>query len=541
MMGVRMSLRSTVYFAGWGGDSLGWEEVPGIELRLAANHNPVCVEVHTLNFPDAEHLPPGDVEAIDLATLPYTELFWASPACPAWTDAKGRKRYFDKSNQYTLLSDDELGTVIEDPAEARSRGLVEQIPRYLRAMAGRGTPVLAGVMENVIQCRRWDQWDRWLRAIESIGPGYETRVIALNSMHAVPRRCLPAPQSRDRLYVAYWLKSLGRRPDWDKWLRPKAWCPTCDRVVDAVQSWKQPGIDMGRYGARYGQYVYRCPAKSCRFQIVEPFTVPAAAAIDWSLDPGEKIGERARPLAAATMERIRIGLAKFAGESFLTPAGGTWRADPTALSAPMPARTTRESDGLVVPPLIVQTSKRADLTARSTGQPLPTQTTRRELAVAIPPFITSLRGGGSRKTARHVGEPLGTFSARGFHHGLVQPPGSTAVVEQLAGTREQLLVPYYRTGLARPLTEPMGTLTTRDRHGLLGIDPDRILAECTFRMLEPDEIRAGMAFPPTYIPIGDKRTQAAGYGNAVTPPVPEVIGCALVEAITGEPIERTAA
>jgi hypothetical protein len=33
--------------------------------------------------------------------------------------------------------------------------------------------------------------------------GYETRVIALNFMHAMPRRCLPAPQLRDRLYVAY--------------------------------------------------------------------------------------------------------------------------------------------------------------------------------------------------------------------------------------------------------------------------------------------------------------------------------------------------
>ncbi|WP_281206567.1 hypothetical protein [Nocardia shimofusensis] len=37
-----MSLRSTVYFAGWGGDSLGWEQVPGIQVALAANHNPIA-------------------------------------------------------------------------------------------------------------------------------------------------------------------------------------------------------------------------------------------------------------------------------------------------------------------------------------------------------------------------------------------------------------------------------------------------------------------------------------------------------------------
>ncbi|WP_216915225.1 DNA methyltransferase [Nocardia noduli] len=528
-----MSLRSTVYFAGWGGDQLGWEQVPGVSGRLAANHNPVCVQVHSLNFPGTEHLPPGDVEDIDLATLPYTEMFWASPACPEWTDAKGVKRYFDQSNQYSMF-DEELGRV-EDPAASRSRALIEQIPRYLRAMAARGTPVLAGAMENVIQCRRWDDWKRWIKAIQDAAPGgYDVRVIALNSGHVLPRACLPVPQSRDRLYVAYWLKALGRTPDWDKWLRPKAWCGSCEQTVDAIQSWKKPGADMGRYGIRHGQYVYRCPSKACRAAIVDPITTPAAVAIDWNLPPGAKIADRSEPLAENTLERIRIGLAKFGGSPMLSPAGGTWRTEPTSLGEPMPARTTRESDALVLPPLVVQTSGRAAPTAvSSAGMPLPTQTTRRELAVAIPPFIAELRGGGSKKSARSLTEPLATFAASGFHHGLVQPPGSEHT--------RQLLVPYYRTGRAHPISEPMGTLTTRDRFGLLGIDPAQLLGQCTFRMLEATEIRAGMAFPANFRAVGDKRTQARGYGNAVTPAAAEVIGCALVEAITGTDIERTVA
>lgn len=520
-------MRSTVFFAGWGGDQLGWEQVPGVSGRLAGNHDPVCVEVHALNFPGTEHLPPGDVRKIDLAKLPYTELFWASPACPAWTDAKGEKRHFDQSNQYTMF-DEELGA-IEDPAASRSRALIEQIPRYLRAMAGRGTPVLAGAMENVVQCRAWDLWKQWLREIQDVG--YETRVIALNSGHVLPRKCLPVPQSRDRLYVAYWLKSLGRAPDWDKWLRPKAWCAVCEEIVDAVQSFKQPGADMGRYGIRHGQYVYRCPRRACRAAIVTPVTTPAAAAIDWSLAPGQKIAERDDPLTENTLARIRIGLEKFAGAPMLSPAGGTWRTEPTGLHEPMPARTTRETDALVLPPLVVQTSGRAAITAyNATNSPLPTQTCRRELALAVPPFIAELRGGGSKKSARSLHEPLATFAAGGFHHGLVQPPRD-----------EHMLVPYYRTGVARSVTEPMGTLTTRDRHALVGIDRERLLGECTFRMLAPSEIRAGMAFPATYKAVGDKRTQARGYGNAVTPAASEVIGCALVEAITGEDIERTAA
>ena len=77
------------------------------------------------------------------------------PACPAWTDARGVKRDFDKSNQMPLFG--EWGP---DEQTARSRALMEEVPRYLNAMALRGQPVLVGVVENVIQCRQWDQWSR---------------------------------------------------------------------------------------------------------------------------------------------------------------------------------------------------------------------------------------------------------------------------------------------------------------------------------------------------------------------------------------------
>ena len=52
------------------------------------------------------------------------------------------------------------------------------------------------------------------------------RLIAFNSMHACAPRAPRAPQSRDRMYVAFWHSSLGRHPDWNKWLRPRAWCPS---------------------------------------------------------------------------------------------------------------------------------------------------------------------------------------------------------------------------------------------------------------------------------------------------------------------------
>jgi DNA (cytosine-5)-methyltransferase 1 len=49
-------------------------------------------------------------------------------------------------------------------------------------------PVLAGVVENVVEARAWYRWDEWRDAFRQLG--YRTRLIAFNSMHAdAPCRC----------------------------------------------------------------------------------------------------------------------------------------------------------------------------------------------------------------------------------------------------------------------------------------------------------------------------------------------------------------
>jgi DNA (cytosine-5)-methyltransferase 1 len=191
----------------------------------------------------------------------------------------------------------------------------------------------------------------------------------------------------------------------------------------------------------------------------------------------------------------------------------------------MPTRTTRDNDALVVPPLMVQVSQRAALTATGVEEPLRTQTCRRETGLAIPPYLVTLRGGGSKTTAHGVDEPLATVSAQGNHHGLVGPPGNR--------DEGSLLVSYYSNGSAHPAdAKPIGTLTTRDRYALVGGTPP--VEACTFRMLEPHEIAAGMAFTPGYKVKGSKRARVRGFGNAVTPPAAEILISALVETISGE-------
>jgi DNA (cytosine-5)-methyltransferase 1 len=571
------------FFCGAGGSSQGAHAVPGVSVRLAANHWSRAIESHAANFPGTEHFQ-GDLHDADVTRFPAADLFWASPECPQWSQARGRRRDFDRQP-------DMFGETLPDEAADRSRSLMWDVPRYLEAMKARGRPVLAGVVENVTEVRKWAHWHDWREAIRRLG--YRTRLVALNSMHAQARRTPGAPQSRDRLYLAYWLASIGRDPDWDRWLRPQAWCPACEQAVAAVQWWKKPGTDMGRYRQ---QYLYRCPRHACRNAVVEPPALPAAAAIDWA-DLGTRIGDRLRPVKPATRERIAAGLRRYArpitlqtGGSerhlgtrthpadeplttqtaqptkalacppLIVPAGGTWREGVTSGDEPLPARTTRENDGVAFPPFLVPLRSGRPRTIPA-DEPMATVVADgSNHGLAVPPMIVVLRG---NMDCRLASEALTTVATSGAHHGLAvadtavvmrnntarggQGQMSTPVGEPLrtltsAGhqslvPRAHLLVPYYGTGVSRPVSEPSGALSTRDRYGLATgageIDVDDVL----FRMLKPPEIGRAMAFGDGYVVLGTQREKVRQYGNAVTPPVAEVLFSALVEAVTGETLE----
>ncbi|HET9893760.1 MAG TPA: DNA cytosine methyltransferase [Streptosporangiaceae bacterium] len=617
-----MTYTTTDFFCGAGGSSQGAAAVPGVEVKLAANHWQRAIDSHSENFPGTEHFR-GDLHDYDVAKFGRTDLFWASPECTEWTSAKGRPRDWNKQP-------DLFGETLPDEAADRSRALMWDVPRYLDAMKLRGEPVLGGVVENVVEAREGLHWDEWVRSIRNLG--YNTWLIALNSMHARPARSPLAPQSRDRLYFAYLLATIAA-PDWHKWLRPMSWCPGCGKWVAAMQVWKQPGRDMGKYRT---QYVYRCPRISCRGQVVEPPVLPAMAVIDWS-NLGTRIGDRNRPLAAKTLARIDAGLKRYSmpitlevhGNTFerrpgvrtwpvfapvttqttsptkgvacppmVVPAGGTWRDDPSLVSQPLPTRTATESDGLACPPFLailrgrsvtqgvsgplgsvtamgahhglvvppfltvhrsgrLRTSDVTDaiptLTAsgnhlglatpmpfavpvegRDGKEPIPvtaphrTQTGRAETGLAVPPLALIMRnnsGGGEMCTL--ADEPLRTMTTHG-HQSLL-------TWQQMAS---HLLVPYYSTGVARPVTDPAGTMSARDRYALVSAEID--IDDVLFRMLEPAEIGGAMAFYPDYIVLGSKREKVRQYGNAVTPPVAEILFSALVEAISGEDLELAA-
>jgi DNA (cytosine-5)-methyltransferase 1 len=502
-------LTVTDQFCGAGGSSVGAELV-GLKLRLAMNHWSRAIETHSSNFPNADHVC-ADISSTEPRRYPSTHVLITSPECTNHSQAKTKKA------MATLFSPN-------GAAEAeRSRATMMDVPRFAEYHS---YEII--VVENVVEVVRWAGFTPWIQYMSNLG--YENQIVCLNSLVAHP-----TPQSRDRLYVVFW-KRGNPRPNLQ--FCPRSWCPQCRIDVDGVQSFRRTDRHIGKYRQ---QYDYRCA--TCT-GVVYPYAYPASSAIDWAL-PTQRIGDRIKPLAAATRRRVEVGLERFGQPAIIQAAGHTYEAPGSgyvrawSVGDPIPAQTATLSHALALPAWLLSVARQDDMKRRpwSIGDPFPTQTTQLELAIATA-FIAELRGGHS--DARAVGDPLATVCASGQHHALVtpafyvknygksegagamahsvqEPLGTVTSVDHHSVVTMPFLTSYYGTGGSSSVAEPVPTVTTRDRHAL--VDSAHSVDDCGFRMLEPHEIQAAMAFRADYRVTGNKREQVRQLGNAVTPPV----------------------
>lgn len=468
-MSKKSYLTATDQFCGAGGSSQGAVRA-GIEVRMAMNHWELAIQTHNTNFPETDH-DCTDISATDPRRYPSTDLLISSPECVNHSLAKGKKR---KLKQQMEL----FGRVEIDPAEERSRATAWDVVRFAEYHSYNLI-----VVENVVDFRAWVLYESWIMAMSNLG--YEHHAVYYNSMFAHP-----TPQSRDRMYVVFWKR--GNKPP-DLEFRPKAWCHRCESVIEAVQTWKNTKMvrDRGGRWGRYGvQYVYCC--SDCLWKVackhgrklsdkhlhlaeVVPFYYAAFNCIDWSIT-APRIGDRSKPLAPKTMARITYGLEKYGREPLVI--------------------TGRYTSGV-------------DSRVRQAGSDvLPTQPGDSSHALLTPFVIQTTRVG----SASGIDEALATVTAGGNNHALIS-------TEQV----QAFLSYYYGNMQASGIDDPISTVTGTDRAGLVQMGEEVEVEDCTFRMLAPHEIKAAMAFPAGYIVLGTNRDQVKQCGNAVTPPVMEML------------------
>lgn len=517
-------------FCGAGGSSIGLSAA-GMELKLAANHWQRAIETHSANFPNAEHWC-EDINRVDMRRLPRADVLWASPICTELSPAGGKRK---TRGQLDLLADDP----IDAAGFERTRATFHDVIR-----AAEVHRFSAVIVENVVDVLAWELFDWWLGGMRLLG--YRCQFVSVSSAHVGGEGNPHAPQWRDRLYMVFTLEKI-REPDVTP--RPWAWCVECGDNVQAVQSWRN---DRRRKIGKYRQqYDYRCPNSACRHAIVEPYVLPAAAAIDWS-NLGQRIGDRQRPLAKNTIARIREGLRQFSQPVVTNVGGNTWerpgsgyvRAWP-AFDAPMMARTGTPGDGVACPPLVVNINHDTNRTYPAHELPLASRTVKLGEGIACPPYVVELRN--HSQPSDPTDEPLSTVNTA-RHHGLVAPPGAFHMkvnsgncapgqaTDQVgrpfggitAKDTTALVIPY-RRGKAKTTDEPLHTLGTHDSAGL--VLPELDVDDCLFRMLQPREHLRAQRFPDSYIVTGNKGEQTMQAGNAVSANVAQWLGEALMAVL----------
>ncbi len=310
----------------------------------------------------------------------------------------------------------------------------------------------------------------------------------------------------------------------------------------------------------------------------------AAECIDWSI-PCPSIFERSRPLAEATLRRIAKGIMRYVVESpepFIVSYYGEKQQGFRGSSLREPLRTqTTENRFALVAPVLTECANASSPRCMPAGEPLRTicAETKGGHHALVSAFLAKHYGGvvgipvtdpaatvttqdhHSLVTAHMVrqfgksvgngaGEPVGTITAGGSGKTLlatshlVKLRGTCAdgqpVTEPIPtvtagglhiGEVRAFLLKYYGSDQDPQMLEPLHTVTTRDRFGLVTVRGEEYqIVDIGMRMLTPRELYRAQGFPENYIidrtadgrPI-TKTEQVAKCGNSVCPPIAEAL------------------
>jgi site-specific DNA-cytosine methylase len=410
-------------FSGFGGLTQGIERA-GFTTIMAANHNRYKVEVHEANHPSAEHwiadlVDPESSDYHSARDLPAGDLLVAGVSCVNHSPANTKKAYEQGLSLFDLDDPDFDARVTRSE---RDRATANCVLHY----AAQHHPLLI-LVECTTELASWGpalpgrpkvgdgstyRW--WLKQFDILG--YRCQVLYLNSMF------FGVGQSRNRGYWAFSKKSLPK-PDLEH--RPPTWCGRCDRIVEAVWSWKTgvPPTGSVCYGK---QYEYRCP--SCRAAVIPPMT-PSLAALDLT-NLGTRIGDRKKPLAPATMARAERCRQRFADfPAVLMPAKAVRGSDRHPWQ-PMATQTSQQETAILSTGAVIA-AHRHNGDGQHIGRPMDTVTSTHEKALLSTGAVIVAAGNtyerpGSDCRSRGLDQPLWTQSATNTA-GLITPPVALAV------------------------------------------------------------------------------------------------------------------
>lgn len=512
-MGLLLNELVVDNFAGGGGASIGIEQAIGRPVDIAINHDEDAIDMHTLNHPHTRHYRESvwDVDPREITNgLPVGWVHF-SPDCKHFSKAKGSV-----------------------PVNKEIRGLAWVTVRWAATVKPR---IIS--LENVEEFVTWGPlkkvihetvdefghpWNRtvWVPCKKRKGKTFNSFRKALERQgYSVEFKTLRAcdygaPTSRNRLFM------IARNDG-----APIVW-PEPTHGDPAAPGFKSSGLKPWR---------------------------TAADIIDWSI-PCPSIFERKKPLAENTMRRIARGIDRFVlndPNPFILRIGqigfgGDRLSYP--VEKPLTTVTTKAEHCLVAPYIQPYYGDKAPIArGRKLSEPIATQTTENRFSL-VAAFLAKHYGGNYTGPGSDIQQPVPTITTvdhnalvtsnliklRGTSNAApVTSPVPTITAGGLhIGEVRAFLLKYYGTNIGTSLKEPVQTITTKHRFGLVTVaGEDYQIVDIGMRMLEPHELFAAQGFPEDYCIAQrmdgsprPKYQQVARCGNSVSPYVMK----ALVEA-----------
>jgi DNA (cytosine-5)-methyltransferase 1 len=454
-------------FCGAGGTSTGMlaaiEDLGLTPQLVAINHWDVAIATHYKNHPDVKHLQSGieNVKPEDVVPGGRLQLLVASPECTHHSNARGGKPRSDQKRADAWL-----------------------LMRWINNLYIENI-----LIENVKEFESWGPLTaKGLPDKRYKGQYFQQFIAALRVNYNVEYRILNCadygdPTTRERLFIL--ARRNGKKIRWPE--RSHA------SRKELAKMAAQPDL---------------FPVST----ILKPW-VPAREIIDWTIE-GKSIFGRKKPLSPNTMRRIFKGLEKHGLKTFLVNLKNNDRRDrsvdeptftqttsnePRDIDNPVPTITTTSRGIGVVEPFIVATGHTTanGTNSRDIGEPVPSiLTSPRVGVVEVEPFTLSVeRARTNRSGPRPIEDPIATITGTpriGIVEGEVQPftisaggpeleaksveePLRTVLTREHQAIVEAFLVKFHGGVNAEnrnyPVDEPLGTLDTSNRFGLVETEP----------------------------------------------------------------------
>lgn len=533
-------------FAGGGGASTGIEAAMERPVDIAINHDPAAVALHEVNHPLTQHFCESvwDVDPRKVTAGRPVGLAWFSPDCKHFSKAKGGK-----------------------PVEKKIRGLAWVVMRWVATVRPRVI-----MLENVEEFTTWGPLVRnengecypcqknkgrtfrsFVNALEHHGYNVEWREL---------RACdYGAPTIRKRLFLVArcdgeaitWPEPTHGDPKSEtvKSGRLKPW-----RTAAEIIDWTVPCPSIFERSRPLAEATLRRIAKGVQRYVVEaedPFIVPTsrkhkskkgAFLTEHANASSARVFNAEEPLRTQCAETkgghfalvsptlVQTGYGERPGQSPRVPgldkplgtvvAGGQKHGLVSAFLAkhyggvvgsdlqnPIGTVTTVDHHSLVMANLVRNFGKNL---GAAVADPTLTITSKSKDGLATC-HLVKLRE--TCQDGQPVTDPLHTISAQGQHLGEVRA----------------FLIKYYGTDQDPNPMEPLHTVTTKDRFGLVTVQGEQYqIMDIGMRMLTPRELYRAQGFPENYVIDRDangrpitKTEQIAKCGNSVCPPIAEAL------------------